>query len=330
MVKRQSLWFTAPFQVEIIEDNLPSLQPEEILVQTVVSAISPGTEMLLYRNQMPANMAADETIAALDGTLNYPMKYGYAVVGRVIEAGANVDSSWHDRFVFAFQPHQSHFITSPELVHPLPADMTPETAVFLPNMETAVSFVMDGQPVIGEQVVVFGQGVIGLLTTMLLAQFPLAGLSTVDGFALRRERSAKLGATAVLDPAHDLPFLDADLTYELSGNPAALNNAISVTGFDGRVLIGSWYGTKQAALNLGGPFHRRHMRLISSQVSHLHPRWLGRWTKSRRLHTTWQMLRQQNPARLITHRFSLQDAPAAYQLLNENAATVIQPTLYYP
>jgi 2-desacetyl-2-hydroxyethyl bacteriochlorophyllide A dehydrogenase len=329
-VKRQSLWFTAPFQVEIIEEELPSLQPDEILVQTAVSAISPGTEMLLYRNQMPANMAADETIAALDGSLNYPMKYGYAAVGRVTETGENVDSSWNGRFVFAFQPHQSHFITRPELVYPLPADMPPETAVFLPNMETAVSFVMDGRPVIGERVVVFGQGVVGLLTTMLLAQFPLAGLSTVDGFALRRECSAKLGATAVLDPAHELPFLDADLSFELSGNPEALNQAISVTGFDGRVIIGSWYGTKQAALNLGGPFHRRHMRLISSQVSHLHPRWLGRWTKSRRLHTTWQMLHQHDPAPLITHRFPLPDAPAAYQLLNENAATAIQPTLYYP
>ena len=329
-MKRQSLWFTAPFQVEIIEEELPSLQPDEILVQTAVSAISPGTEMLLYRNQMPANMAADETIAALDGSLNYPMKYGYAAVGRVTETGENVDSSWNGRFVFAFQPHQSHFITRPELVYPLPADMPPETAVFLPNMETAVSFVMDGRPVIGERVVVFGQGVVGLLTIMLLAQFPLAGLSTVDGFALRREWSAKLGATAVLDPAHELPFLDADLTFELSGNPEALNQAISVTGFDGRVIIGSWYGTKQAALNLGGPFHRRHMRLISSQVSHLHPRWLGRWTKSRRLHTTWQMLHQHDPAPLITHRFPLPDAPAAYQLLNENAATAIQPTLYYP
>jgi 2-desacetyl-2-hydroxyethyl bacteriochlorophyllide A dehydrogenase len=329
VVKRQSLWFTAPYQVEIIEEILPPLQPDEILVQTVVSAISPGTEMLLFRDQMPANMEADETIAALDGTLSYPLKYGYAAVGEVIETGQNVDPSWEGRFIFAFQPHQSHFITRPELVHPLPAGMAPETAVFLPNMESAVSFVMDGRPVIGERVVVFGQGVVGLMTTMVLAQFPLAELIAVDGYALRREWSAKLGATAVLDPADALSVSDADLAYELSGNPAALNLAISVTGYHGRVVIGSWYGNKKVALNLGGGFHRRHMRLMSSQVSHLHPRWRGRWTKARRLHTTWQMLRRHNPALLITHRFSMEDAAAAYQLLDENAAEAIQPALYY-
>ena len=333
-MKRQALWFTAPFQVEIREDILPALQPDDILVQSTLSAISPGTEMLLYRGQMPANMAVDETIKALQGTMAYPLKYGYAAVGQVIETGKNVDQSWNGRFIFSFQPHQSHFITRPEFVQPLPPDMTPETAVFLPNMETAVSFVMDGQPVLGERVVVFGQGVVGLLTTKLLAQFPLADLITVDGYALRRTWSARMGAasparTAVLDPAELDSLTEADLTYELSGNPAALNQAISVTGFDGRVVIGSWYGNKPATLDLGGAFHRRQMRLISSQVSHLHPRWRGRWTKSRRLQTTWQMLRQHDPAQLITHRFALEDAAAAYQLLDQNAAATIQPVLHY-
>jgi 2-desacetyl-2-hydroxyethyl bacteriochlorophyllide A dehydrogenase len=285
--------------------------------------------MLLFRGQMPESMTLDETIGALDGAMTYPFKYGYASVGQVIETGEDADTSWNGRFVFAFQPHCSHFITRPGLVHPLPSGMTPETAVFLPNMETAVSFVMDGRPVIGERVVVFGQGVVGLLTTMLLAQFPLTELITLDRYSLRRSLSTSLGATSALDPSAATLNIDADLTYELSGNPAALDHAISVTGFDGRVVIGSWYGEKQAALNLGGAFHRSHMRLISSQVSHLHPRWRGRWTKSRRLQTAWQMLRQHDPARLITHRFSLEDAAAAYHLLDKNAPTAVQPILHY-
>ncbi len=329
MVKRQSLWFTAPFQVEIREETLPPLPPDEMLVQTAVSAISPGTEMLLYRGQMPADMAVDETIAVLDGTVAYPLKYGYAAVGQVVETGKNVAAGWHGRFVFAFQPHQSHFITRPEFVLPLPVGMAPETAVFLPNMETAVSFVMDGQPVLGERVIVFGQGVVGLLTTRLLVQFPLAALVTVDGYALRREWSKKMGATAVFDPAEPIPVTDADLAYELSGNPAALDQAIAATGFDGRVIIGSWYGQKRADLNLGGAFHRSHMRLISSQVSHLHPRWRGRWDKARRLQTAWSMLARHGPSRLITHRFPLADAAAAYHLLDQRAETAVQPILVY-
>jgi len=328
-VRRQSLWFTAPYQLEVREEQLPSLQADEMLVKTAVSAISPGTEMLLYRGQMPSDMVLDDTIEALESDIAFPLKYGYAAVGQVVKTGRDVDSSWNGRFVFAFNPHESHFITKPDHVLPLSNGMAPETAVFLPNMETAVSFVMDGSPVIGERVVVFGQGVVGLLTTMLLNQFPLAELVTVDGYALRQEWSEKLGATAVFDSAEDIPIKDVDLTYELSGNPAALNQAIVVTGFDGRVVIGSWYGQKRAEINLGGAFHRSHMRLISSQVSHLNPRWRGRWTKSRRLDMAWQLLAQHDPARLISHRFSLADAKAAYELLDHGAETAVQPILVY-
>jgi 2-desacetyl-2-hydroxyethyl bacteriochlorophyllide A dehydrogenase len=329
VVIRQSLWFTAPFQLEIREESLPPLPPDEMLVQTAVSAISPGTEMLLYRGQMPTDIALDETIDVLDGTIRYPLQYGYASVGQVVEIGKDVAPNWHGRFVFAFQPHQSHFVAKPDQILPLPESMDPETAVFLPNMETAVSFVMDGRPVIGERVVVFGQGVVGLLTMMLLSRFPLAELVTVDGYALRREWSKKLGATDVFNPAQAIPVQDVDLTYELSGNPAALDQAIGVTGFDGRVVIGSWYGQKRAGLNLGGAFHRSHMRLISSQVSHLNPRWRGRWSKSRRLALAWQMLAQHNPDQLISHRFPFTDAKEAYQLLDLEAGTVVQPILVY-
>ncbi len=329
MVARHALWFKAPFELEIREEQLPPLQADEMLVKTAVSAISPGTEMLLYRGQMPTDMALDETLDALDGGMTYPLKYGYAAVGQVVETGRDVDSEWHGRYVFAFQPHQTHFIAKPDQVLPLPDGLLPETAVFLPNMETAVSFVMDGNPVIGERVMVFGQGVVGLLTTMLLAQFPLAALMTVDGYALRREWSERVGATAVFDPAEDYLVSDVDITYELSGNPAALDQAIAVTGFDGRVVIGSWYGQKQAALNLGGVFHRSHMRLISSQVSHLHPRWRGRWTKARRLDLAWDMLGVHQPERLISHRIPFSQAAGAYQLLDEKPETAVQPILVY-
>ena len=155
-MQREALFFTAPHHLELREELLPPLPDDGLLVQTIVSAISPGTEMLLYRGQMPAELMADATIVAL-GEGGYPQKYGYAAVGRVVDVGQAVEKSWRDRLVFAFQPHQSHFIAKPNEVMPLPDGMLPETAVFLPNMETAVSFVMDAQPGIGEQVAVFGK-----------------------------------------------------------------------------------------------------------------------------------------------------------------------------
>ncbi|MFQ5398796.1 MAG: zinc-binding dehydrogenase [Anaerolineae bacterium] len=347
-MKRSSLYFTSPLEVAIGEEPLPEPAPDQVLVQTAVSAISPGTEMLIFRGEMPAGMTADATIGALAGELAYPLKYGYAAVGRVIGAGSAVDQEWRERmgvpgqFVFGFNPHETHFLAAPAELQPVPQEMSPETAAFLPNMETAVSFLMDAQPMIGEQVVVFGQGVVGLLTTMLLAQYPLAGLITLDRHPLRRAWSQRLGADVSLDPTvpdtlaqlrdylgEQGPGDGADLVLELSGSPQALDQAIAVTGYNGRILIGSWYGEKRADLNLGGRFHRSHMQLISSQVSRIAPRWRGRWDKGRRLRTAWAMLAQHAPMSLVTHRFPISDAAGAYRVLHERPQDAIQILLTY-
>jgi alcohol dehydrogenase len=339
-VKRQSLYFPAPSAAELREEELSPLGPGEALVETLLSAVSPGTEMLVYRGQAPDDMAVDETIAALGGAFSFPIKFGYATVGRVIALGADVGEEWLGRAVFAFNPHETHFTTPVAALQPLPEDISPEDAVFLPNMETAVSFIMDGRPVIGEGVAVVGQGVVGLLTTSLLADLPLAALVAIDPLASRRQWALQLGATAALPPdapAEALSALQgrgslagADLTYEVSGNPGGLDLAITLTGDYGRVVIGSWYGRKRVELDLGGRFHRAHMRLIGSQVSALSPEWLGRWTKERRLGVAWEMLRRHRPQRLITHRLPIGRAPEAYRLLDENPAEAIQIVFTYP
>jgi 2-desacetyl-2-hydroxyethyl bacteriochlorophyllide A dehydrogenase len=341
-VKRLALYFTALYQVSVREEPLSPPVAGQVLVQTLVSAISPGTELLIYRGQAPSDVPVDESIPALAGEFSFPLKYGYAAIGRVTDIGPDVAPEWLGQLVFAFQPHQSHFLALPDELMPVPANVSPEEAAFLPNVETAVNFVMDGQPMIGERVAVFGQGVVGLLTTALLAQFPLNSLVTLDSYPLRREKSLALGALACLDPTApdvlartravlkaDTLYAGADLTYELSGNPAALDQAIAVTGFEGRVVIGSWYGQKRAELNLGGRFHRSRIRLISSQVSSIAAKWGGRWTKTRRLNVAWRMIRQIKPAQLITHRFPITQADQAYTLLDQRPEEAIQVMLTY-
>lgn len=313
---------------------------DEVLVRTTLSAISSGTEMLVYLGLAPGDMAVDETITALGGSFGFPIKFGYAAVGRVEAIGAEVGKEWLGRGVFAFNPHETLFISRPEMLQPLPGGIIPEAAVFLPNMETAVSFLMDGRPAIGEQVAVVGQGVVGLLTTALLADFPLASLVTLDGYPLRREWSSRLGAMAVFSPEmlaeaqlalrRERSYTGSDLTYELSGNPQGLNLAIALTGYNGRVVIGSWYGRKPVELDLGGRFHRAHMRLTGSQVSAISPEWLGRWTKARRLDVAWEMIGKHRPERLITHRLPVERASEAYRMLDESPADAIQIVFTYP
>ncbi len=341
-MKRLSVYFEEPYQVKVREEPLPPLGPGQVLVETLASAISAGTELLIYRGQAPTDIPLDETIPALAGTLNYPLKYGYAAVGRVISVGSGVSPEWQGRFVFAYNPHETHFLSAPEELIPLPPMLPPEEGILLPNMETAINFLIDGRPLVGEQVVVFGQGVVGLLTTSLLAQFPLASLVTLDPISLRREKSLTLGAHDSLDPTapdallllhealqQDRPYRGADLTYELSGNPAALDQALAATGFNGRVVIGSWYGRKQATLDLGTRFHRSRIALISSQVSTISPGLEGRWSKSRRWQMALKMLQELKPVELVTQRFPVHEAPEAYELLDKRPHEALQILLTY-
>ena len=343
MSKSRTLYFTAPKQIEIRELILPILKENEVLVETICSSISAGTEMLVYRGEFSHVVDVHDQLSS---DLNYPLAYGYACAGRVVEIGGMVKKEWLDKLVFSFQPHTSHFISETESLITIPHSLSAETACFLPNMETAVNLVQDGAPIFGERVLVLGQGIIGLLTASLLSEFPLERLVTVDHYELRRNALNVKGQKSKVKSLtpHDLRpstfrqaqgnafnYLQngADLTFELSGSPSALNDAIALTAFSGRVVIGSWYGQKRADIDLGGVFHRSRIKLISSQVSTISPELSGRWDKTRRFDAAWKALERIKPEKWITHRFALNDADKAYQLLDENPQETIQVIFDY-
>jgi 2-desacetyl-2-hydroxyethyl bacteriochlorophyllide A dehydrogenase len=337
------LIFSKAYGVELFTESLTKPSDEELLVKTLVSAISPGTEMLIYRGLVPPEMALDTTIPSLKGTFGYPLRYGYSCVGEVIAVGSRVDAKWLGRQVFCFHPHETHFTARLDELIGLPCGMDLEDAPFLPSMETAVNFLMDGRPMIGERVAVFGQGVVGLLTTALLTGFPLAALATLDRYGLRREASLGLGAGLSLDPESEGVSValgeffgrmggdgTPDLIFELSGNPQALSQALGAAGLQTRLVVGSWYGSKAATLDLGGAFHRNRVRLVSSQVSSLDSRFWGRWSKARRMQVVLKMLAQVQPSRFITHRLPFQNAAQAYDLLDKQPQEALQVILMYP
>jgi threonine dehydrogenase-like Zn-dependent dehydrogenase len=185
---------------------------------------------------------------------------------------------------------------------------------------------------------------------------------TVDPYELRRKASLQIGVDDSLDPelvsnmndtvntpnntintsiiqtstpATHSPYQFAyaqnkfDLTFELSGSPSALNDAIALTAFSGRIVIGSWYGEKRAEINLGGVFHRSRIKLISSQVSTIAPELSGKWDKARRFDVAWKALERIKPEKWITHRFPIERAEEAYRLLDENPQEVIQVIFEY-
>jgi len=337
-MKRRCLYFEKPFVCAVKEGELPLPQGSELLVQTHCSAISAGTEMLVFQGCFPEEITVDATLPSYAGKpFAYPLAYGYSSVGTVVAAGPGADPAWMGARVFAFRPHQSHF-TAPagELIR-VPAHVAEEDAVFLAGMETAVNLVMDGRPVIGERILVLGQGIVGLLTTALLAQFPLETLGVVDQWPQRRQAALDLGARAAWDgqepdwgaSAAEALVGGADLVFEVSGQPAMLDTAFQWAGFGGRIVVGSWYGTKTAPLHMGGRFHRNRLRLISSQVSTLAPEFSGRWTKERRLAAAWEAIARVRPSRLVTHRFDLAEAQAAYEQVAQRPGETLQVLLTY-
>lgn len=317
----RSLQFTAPYTVDHVEERVGPPEPTEVRVETVASGISPGTELLLYRDQLPDDLAIDDTIDTFDGTFSYPVEYGYAAVGRVTAVGDAVDQSWDGRLVFGFEPHRTAFCAEPDALVRLPGSCSPATGTMLPTVETAANLVLDSQPRLGERVAVFGAGVVGLTTTRLLSSFPLAELVVVEPQQPRREMALEFGADRVAHP-DQLGLDDLDLAVELTGNPEALDDAVGAVGFDGRIVVGSWYGTKRAPIDLGGRFHRDRISIVSSQVSTIAPELRGRWDHDRRMNHTLDWLDRIELDRLITHRIPFFEAARAYELLDSD-----QPTL---
>ena len=337
----QAVFHIAQHTVQVREVHTSKPGPGELLVRAVCSAISPGTESLIFRGGVPEDWKKDDGLETLVGDFRYPFKYGYALVGEVIAAGGADDRHWQGRRVFAFHPHQAEAVIDKRYCYLVPEGMPADRALFLANMESALNLVMDAAPLAGERGMVCGQGIVGLLTMAVLSQLPLEELIATDPIALRREWSEKLGASLVVDPSRgrELAVLEQclfddeqdglDFAIEVSGQIEALNQAIRLCGFDSRIVVGSWYGRNPGLVDLGGHFHRRRVKLISSQVSTINPVLSGRWSKERRLALALDWLDRIAPEQFITHRFGLSDCQTAFEWAADPNSGALQVIFEY-
>ncbi|MBT6179034.1 MAG: zinc-binding alcohol dehydrogenase [Deltaproteobacteria bacterium] len=318
-------------QVEVTTVSLPALGPSDILARATCSGVSPGTEALVFNGNIEPGTALDESIPALkDGSLQYPFAYGYCWVGRVVKAGDNVTNLKPGDRIFTFAPHQAHIVTAADACIALPDNLSDSAATLLPSMETAVSIVHDTQPLLGENIRIFGQGVVGLLTAWILNQFPLTSLSTVDPSHPRRSISQALGLNAFNLPTSSEKLSPVDATIEISGNPAALDQAIQSTQAHGRVIIASWYGSQKAELSLNTHFHRGRIQIISTQVSSISPKLRGGWNNPRRLEQAMRLLHKFPHAALSATPMAFEDAPTSYPALFTEVGPSIHPFFVYP
>lgn len=273
--------------------------------------------------------ALDVNIKGMDEErMAYPLSYGYCSVGRIVQCGSDVPvEEYQGRLVFTFSPHSSHVIVDvrqPGSFQFVPDGISARDAIFMPSVETALSIVHDAHVRVGENVAVFGQGLIGLLVTAILCTTQnrinrissnFGCITTFDTIPDRLATSAQMGASQALFPGTSVEHNTFDVAIEVSGNGRALQAAIDNTCNGGRVIVGSWYGNKDISLKLGIDFHRSHKTIQTSQVSEIPASLSTLWTKKRRFDLTWDLVRQIQPSRLVTKTMSLADAQQAYEAL---------------
>ena len=327
------MWFPRARTVELRSESAAVLGPADVRVRAIVSALSHGTEMLVYRGEAPRDLSLD--LPALAGSYAFPIKFGYANAGQVIAVGDHVRGVGRGDLVFAHHPHQNEYVVPAASVVRVTPGLDPERVVFFANTETAVNIVLDAHPHLGDLVAVFGQGVVGLLVTQLLRRAG-ARVVAIDPIARRRSLAHDVGADAAVAPEDAIGAVrelsggrGADIAIEASGNAAALQRAIDLVALQGTVVVASWYGTKPVSLDLGGRFHRARLRLVSSQVGTVDPALAPRWDRARRTAFAVSLLSELALAPLVTHRFSYVDAAAAYALVDAHPDDVVQVLLTY-
>jgi 2-desacetyl-2-hydroxyethyl bacteriochlorophyllide A dehydrogenase len=345
------LRFSAPGVVEVVDGPTQELQPGQVRVRTLYSGISAGTELTAYRGTNPYLTSAwDADLRLFRGAdqqagLAYPLDgWGYSEVGEVVEVAADgelpSDAPRIGDRVWGIWGHRAEGVLSIEALrgHVLPDGLDPLAAAFVRVGAIALNGVLAADLGVGTTVVIFGQGVIGLLATRF-ASLNGATVIAVDGIPSRREAALNWGASHALEPGDQLAYTirevtrgaGADVAIELSGNYHALHAAMRAVGADGTVVASGFYQGEATPLHLGEEFHHNRIQLIASQIGSVPNRLRARWDVGRLQRTVVEALAdgRLNAAQLVTHRYAIDDAAAAYELLDTDPSAALQIVLEF-
>ncbi|HYP85509.1 zinc-binding alcohol dehydrogenase [Variovorax sp.] len=279
----RACWIESPGRAALRDAALAPVADGQVQVRALHSAVSRGTEMLVFAGCVPPSEHERMRAPFQEGMFPAPVKYGYASVG-LVEQGP---PALCGRSVFCLYPHQTRYVVPAGAVHLLPDGLPPARAVLAANMETAVNALWDASPRVGDRIAVVGGGVLGLLAGWLAARIAGCTVQLVDTQAGRADIAHRLGLDFALpDAAHP----DADLVIHASGRPEGLATGLGLAGFEATVLDLSWYGDRPVNLPLGEAFHARRLRIQSSQVGHLAPAQRARWTHARRMALALRLL----------------------------------------
>jgi len=320
--KSEALWYTGPEQCELQQAAIDDVQAGEVVVRSLFSGISRGTEGLVFRGEVPMSEWQRMRAPFQTGDFPFPVKYGYANVGEVLEG----DPGLVGRVVFSLFPHQSVFTLPSDACVPLPHGVPAERAVLAANMETALNALWDGKPSPGDHICVVGGGVVGILTAYVAGRLPGSKVTLVDRNPGRSAVAEALGLDFALPK--DAPR-DQDVVFHTSATSAGLTTALQCAGDGTSVIEMSWYGANEVQAPLGADFHCRRLKLVSSQVGTIPVERQARWTYRRRLATALALLNDPVLDCLISHRLPFGDLPDHLPEVLNKASDVLAAIVVY-
>ena len=321
-VDAQAFWLCEPGSGEIRAVTLPEPGRGDVLVRTLRSGISRGTETLVFRGGVPPDQYAAMRAPFQEGDFPGPVKYGYLNVGAVEEGPAEL----RGRTVFCLYPHQTAYVVPADAVALVPEGVPPARAVLAGTVETAVNALWDAAPLLGDRVAVVGAGMVGCCVARLLSRFPATEVTLVDVDAGRAGVAAALGADFALpdDAAGGL-----DLVFHTSATSAGLQRSLDLLAPEGTVIELSWYGDREVQLALGGAFHSRRLTIRASQVGTLSPAVAGRRTTADRLALALELLRDPAFDALVTGQSRFGELPEVMARLAEGSLPALCHTITY-
>jgi NADPH:quinone reductase-like Zn-dependent oxidoreductase len=311
MSDARAFWVVAAGRGEIRDEVLPAPAGCDVVIRTLFSGISRGTEAIVFRGHVPESERQRMRAPFQAGEFPAPVKYGYSSVGLVEQGPPGLLG----RTVFALYPHQSRYVVPAAAVHPLPEGVPPARAVLAANLETAINGVWDAAPRVGDRVVVIGAGVVGCLTAWLAARIVGCDVEIVD---INPRRSAVAGALGVrfVEPA--TAAREADVVIHASGSPGGLDLALQLGAYEARIVELSWYGDQIVPLPLGGPFHAKRLTITSSQVGNVAASQRARWDTRRRMQLALRLLKDDSLDALITGECDFAALPQVMIELSES------------
>jgi len=322
----RQFWIRAPGRGEIVRAELAPRQKDEVLVRTLYSAVSRGTESLVFRGEVPPSQYETMRAPFQEGEFPGPVKYGYTSVGEVREGPESGPSDLTGRTVFCLYPHQDLYCVPASAVTPVPDDLPAGRAVLAANMETAVNVLWDARPSAGDRIVIIGAGVVGLLVAWLCRQTPGSRVTVVDINGAREAIAQELGVSFLTEPPRDAV---ADLVIHASGQPEGLTSALAVAGIEATIVEASWYGSRPVLLPLGEAFHSRRLTLRSSQVGRLPPDRAPRWNLHRRMQLALELVRDPRLDALITGESAFEDLPEVLATLSRDPGDALCHRIRY-